>query len=136
MSLEMPRYFFNLKTEKSMIRDFEGMELPDESSARDHAHIVARELMRNRNPLTTRLWRLSVCDSRSTLHFEVLFASLNRDFSHLPPEMRASIEDVCKKTVSLNDAIGQVRHTLRQVRGTIARSERAPYLAAMDGAEL
>jgi hypothetical protein len=132
----MPCYFFNLKTAHDVIRDPEGTELPDERCAQAHARNVARELMANRKADSTRLWRLRVCDARGESIFELLLASFHPAVSHLPPDLRESLEDVCRKTAALNDTINQVRTSLYQVRGTIARSERAPYVAALDGVRL
>ena len=131
----MPRYFFKLKDGHRSIRDPDGTELPDESSARGHATRVARELMKNCEN-RTRTWRISVCDRDDTPCFELLFASVDESIAHLSPELRTSVEDVCGKTASLNDAINQVHTTLLQVRGTIAQAERAPYLAALDGVRI
>jgi hypothetical protein len=131
----MPRYFFNLKGRHGVSSDTEGIELPDERSARGHACDVARELMRNRERQTG-WWRIAACDVEGILCFELLFASVDPLLSELPPETRASIEDVCQKTASLNDTIHQVRRTLSQVRGTMARSDGAPYVIASDGVRL
>jgi len=128
----MRRYFFNLKTNRGVIRDLEGTELPDGSSAREHAHVVASELMKNRD-LSTKAWLVDVCDGDGNSDFELLFALANPSISALPPEMRASVEDACQKAASLNDAINQIHMTVHQVRATIARSERALHLAALDG---
>jgi len=132
----MPHYHFNLKTALDTIHDLEGMELPDERSARSHAGEVARELTTNRDLRAMRLWRLSVCDGYGKSHFELLLAPLHPSICQLPSEIRASVEDLCQKTASLNDAIKAVRMTVFQVRGTIARSEGMPYVAALDGIRL
>src|SRR3974377_257754 len=108
----MPRYFFNLKTHDKIIRDTEGTELPDENSARAHAHDVACELVANRKMKETRLWRLSVRNEQDSSHFELLLALVCPAMSDLSPDMRQSVEDVCRKTAALNDAIKQVRISL------------------------
>lgn len=131
----MRRYFFNLKTNRGVVRDREGTELPDSSSAHEHAYVVARELMRN-HELSKKSWRLDVCDGQGNSDFELLFASVSPSISELPPETRESVEDVCRKAASLNDAINQVHTTLLQVRATLARAERALYLATLDGDQL
>jgi hypothetical protein len=131
----MRRYFFNLKTNRGVIRDLEGTELPDGTSAREHAHVVAREIMRNRD-LSTKAWLVDVSDGHGNSDFEVLFASANPSISALPAEMRAPIEEACRKAASLSDAINQIHTTVHQVRATIARSERKLHLAALDGALL
>jgi len=132
----MPRYFFHLKTADRIIRDPDGTELPNENEARGYACGVARELIANCDIKTSILWRLNVCDDCNESHFEILLASFNPMIAHLHPKMRASVEDVWQKTASLNDTISQIRRTIFQVKGTIARSERAPYLAALDGVRL
>ena len=132
----MPRYFFDLKTADRMIRDPEGTELAGERSARAHAHEVARELVANRKMAAIRLWRLSVRNEQDSSHFELLLAPLHPAMSDLSPDMRESVEDVCRSTAALKDTIKQARMSLYQVRGTIARSERAPYIAALDGVRL
>ena len=106
----MPRYFFNLNDGRKIIPDLEGTELPDDDSARAHAAQVARELTRNREQ-ETRSWRLAVCDAQGTLHFELLFASMDEAISRLPPVIRFMFDDAGGSTASFNEAIEQVRMT-------------------------
>jgi hypothetical protein len=73
--LAMPTYFFNLKTEEGAVCDPEGTDLPGESSAREHARLVACELMRHRAP-RTRCWRMDVCDGEGRTCVDLLFASI------------------------------------------------------------
>jgi hypothetical protein len=136
MDLAMSRYFFNLKTARGLVRDPEGTELPDENTARVHACNVARELMANQDLNATRLWRLDINDGRGRSYFQLPLAPFSPTLAAWPPEIRASVEDLCQKTVSLNDTINQLRVTLLQVKGTIARSEGTPYIAALDGVRL
>ena len=128
----MPTYFFNLKTEEGTVRDPEGTDLPGESWAREHARLVARELMQHR-PLRTRCWRINVCDSEERTSADLLFASVDDSIRHLAPELRYSVENVCAKFASFWETIHAVKLTLLQVKGTIARSEGAPYIAAVNG---
>jgi hypothetical protein len=125
----MPIYFFDLKTPEGTIRDPVGMDLPDESSAREHARRVACELMQHRQP-RTRSWRIDVRDGEGRRCLDVLFASVDESIGGLPPELRSSIENLHAKHASLSDAI---RLTIFEVKGTIARSEGAPYVAAVNG---
>lgn len=135
MDLANAALFFQLEGPPGPDSRYGGIELPDERSARGHACDVARELMRNRERQTG-WWRIAACDVQGILCFELLFASVDPLLSELPPKARALIEDVCQKTATLNDAILQVRRTLSQVRGTMARSDGAPYVTTSDGVRL
>jgi len=128
----MPKYFFNLKARGETIPDLEGVELPDEHSAHRHAEAVARELMAHRE-LRTRAWRLDVRDNTGRRCFDLLFASVDDTVSHLPPEYRRSLEDLCAKTASFAETIGALRVTLLEVKATLARAEGALHLAAVNG---
>jgi hypothetical protein len=128
----MPTYFFNLKTPAGTIRDPDGTDLPDELSAREHARLVACELMQHRQ-LRTRSWRIDLCDSEGRLCLDLLFASVDDSMGHLTPELRRSVEDLCAKSSSLSEMIRALRLTIIEVQGTIARSEGAPYIAAVNG---
>lgn len=131
----MPFYSFMLNDGRRIIRDPEQqVELPDEASARAHACQVAREIMRNN--WRTRSWRIRVCDDGENSYFEVLFASVDDAIAALPAQLQTSIEAIHRNTASLSDAIRDVQLTLYQVRATLARSERAPYLAALDGVQI
>lgn len=131
----MPRYFFNLKHLGDTVRDLDGAELPDDATAMAHARIVAAELMRHQEA-GMRAARLQVCDPDRTLRFELLFASVDESMAHLAPELRTSVESYYSKAASLADAINDLRFTLLQVKGTIAKANRAPYLAAIEGVRL
>jgi hypothetical protein len=128
----MPHYYFNLKRRDGTLVDPDGLDLPDQSAAREHARQVIDELMRNAN-VRTRGWRLAVMDQDRQACFELLFASYNDSMAHLPPELRSSVELVCRRHASLTDAIVDVRTTMLQIRGTLARSDRKPYVAAENG---
>lgn len=131
----MALYFFNLKDGRTTIPDQDGTELADDDAARAHAVVVARESMRN-NESRTRTWRLQVCGPDRQPCFELLFASVDETIDQLPDEIGASVREVSGKFASLHDAIADVRMSLLQVRATLARSERAPYLAALNGSRL
>jgi len=128
----MPRYYFNLKDGRGLVRDFEGTELPDEGSIRAHAIDVARQLMRNRED-ARRSWRLQVWDCEHRIVFELLFADADRSLDHLSSELKASLMEMYAKTGGLTDTITDMRTTLYQLKGTLARVDRAPWLAAIDG---
>jgi hypothetical protein len=128
----MPRYYFNLKRREDTLFDPDGTELPDEAAARDHALRVISELMRNAN-VRTRAWRLAVMDQNRQSCFELFFASHDDSMAHLTPELRLSVELVCRRNALLTDAIVDVRATMLQIRGTLARSEGRPYVVADNG---
>ena len=128
----MPRYYFNLKRRDDMLVDSDGTDLPDEAAARQHAVHVVSELMRNAN-VRTREWRLAVMDQDRQSCFELLFASYDDSMAHLAPELRSSVEMICHKRALLTDAIVDVRTTMLQIRGTLVRSDRKPYVAAENG---
>jgi len=128
----MPRYYFNLKRRDATLIDPDGTDLPDEAAARDHALRVISELMRNANA-RTRGWRLAVTDQDRKSCFELLFASHDNSMAHLTPELRSSVEMICHRHALLTDAIVDVRTTMLQIRGTLARSDEKPYIAAENG---
>jgi uncharacterized protein DUF6894 len=128
----MPHYYFNLKRRNGTIVDPDGTDLPDEAAAREHALVVMSELMRNAN-VRTRNWRLAVMDKDRQSCFELLFASYDDTMAHLTPELRLSVEMICHKNASLTDAIVDMRTTMLQIRGTLARADRRPYIAAENG---
>jgi hypothetical protein len=76
---------------------------------------------------------MAVMDQGKQSCFELLFASYDDSMAHLPPEFRSSVEMACRRHASLMDAIVDVRTTMPQIRGTLARSDRKPYVAAEDG---
>src|SRR5262249_32633761 len=110
----MPRYYFDLKQRDRMLPDPYGTDLPDETVARDHARHVVLELIRNAHA-RTRLWRLAVSDEDRRPCFELLFAAYDDSLSQLVPELRSSIETLCRKHGSLTDTILNVRTTMLQI---------------------
>jgi hypothetical protein len=128
----MATYYFNLKDGRNTVPDIDGTELIDDAGARAHAVLVAREAMRN-NEKRTRNWRIQVCGADRKALFEVLFASVDETIDHLHPEIRQSVENVSTKFASLSDAIHDVRMSMLELRTTLARSEGAPHLVALNG---
>jgi Domain of unknown function (DUF6894) len=128
----MATYYFNLKGHHGRYVDPHGMELPDLGQAKEHARQVALELM-HRRELKTRSWRLEVCDAGRMPVFELLFATVDPMLAQLPPTLRIRVEELSARTGGMVDAIVDVRNTLHQLRSTLARSNREPYLAAVDG---
>jgi hypothetical protein len=128
----MPRYFFHLTTARITIRDPDGTQLPNELAAREHARSVARELMQHRQA-QTRSWRLTACDDEGNSCFDLLFVTVDESLDLFGPELRKSCEDLYAHSASLSDAVRELRRTLLQVKGTLARADGHPYLAAVRG---
>jgi len=128
----MTTYYFNLKGHHGRYVDPHGTELPDLSQAKEHARQVALELMHRRES-KTRSWRLEVCDARRTPIFELLFATVDPRLTELPPTLRTTVEELSARTGGMVDAIVDIRNTLHQLKGSLARSNREPYLAVLDG---
>jgi hypothetical protein len=126
----MSLYYFNLKDQTGITVDQDGTELTDEEQAREHATVVAKELMRHRE-LKTHTWRLQVCNAARQPCFELLFAELTE--MHLPGELRNTVVGVSQKFASLYDAILELRMTLRQIDATMARADKMPYLTTLNG---
>jgi len=131
----MPLFYFNLHDAKRLIPDWEGTDLAHENEARDHAAGVAREVMRN-NPLRTLAWRLQVADAERRHRFDLLFASVSPELEQYSPEFRQLVERKSHNVATLADDILEVRHSLRQMRATLARVDRMPYLASVNGRRL
>ena len=131
---QVPTYCFHLKTgSDGTIVDTDGTDLPDDRSAREHAEAIARELMAHREP-RTRSWRLDVRDNDGLPCFDLLFARFDDTLSHLTPDLRASLENLCASSASFAEAIHAMKLTLLDIKATIARAEGALYLAAVNGA--
>ena len=128
----MPKYFFNLAAREEIVFDRQGVDFPGERSAREHAEVVARELMAHRE-LRTRAWQLDVRDSNGLPCFDLLFARVDDTLGHLTPELRSSLEGYHASSASLAEAIRAIRLTLLDVQATIARAEGALHLAAVNG---
>ena len=128
----MPTYYFNLKGHHGRYLDPNGTELPDDAGAKEHARQVALELMHGRET-KTRSWRLEVCDALRTPIFELLFATVDPKLAQLRPPWRTTVEELSARTGGMADAIIDVRNTIYQLRGTLAKCDREPYLAALDG---
>lgn len=128
----MPLFYFNLQTNSGLIRDPDGTELPDEAAAREHAAVVACELLRNRR-IQARSWRLNVCDASHQLRINVILAEFDEGLASLASPFRETVVDGYLQSASLRDAIQDLNRTLLQIKGTIARSKQQPYLAAIEG---
>lgn len=128
----MPLFYFNLNDGRRLTLDGEGTELPDLAAAEQHAAVVAREIMRN-NRAHTLTWRVQVCDARRQPCFELLFAKASPELEHFAVELRDGLTASAGRVATLNDDIRDVRRSLLQLRATLARVDRKPYLAVVNG---
>jgi len=123
----MPVYFFNLRDGSAGAAD--RAECPDMAAAREHAIIVARELMQGTGR-QTRHWRLEVCDNIGKVLATVPFASVDPALDHLEPASRKVIECLCEARAEL----AATMYTSQLLRaGLAARANGKPYLAAQFG---
>jgi hypothetical protein len=119
----MATYYFNLKGLHGRDIDPHGTDLADLAQAEEHARQVALELM-HRRELKTRSWRLEICDAGRMPVFELLFATVDPKLAQLPPALRTRVEEVSARTGGVVDAIVDIRNTLHQLRGSLAKSNR------------
>jgi uncharacterized protein DUF6894 len=128
----MPRYTFQLKDDDSGGKDDTGVSLLNDENAYRYACDVVRELMRGREPLT-RAWQLDVHRDDEEKLFEIFFASLDPTIEHLLPELKETVQQVCRQCRSIKDALYDVRITRREAQALVALSRGKPYLAADRG---
>jgi len=128
----MPVFTFVLRDGSSQVEDRTGTELPDVERAVDYARKVVRELMNCREP-QTRTWRLDVYDERGERVFELPFATIDATLEHLRPNLRAMMEGLCGRLLSLREAMSAAALTVRESRALVARSRGRPFLATERG---
>ncbi len=128
----MPIFHFVLKSGWDRYRDLHGEEFANADAARTHARLIARDLLRN-SESKARGWRIEVRNEENQTVDEVIFSSLDDRLNELPLPMRTEVERLYESNAFLNDAIADLRDSMRQVKATLARADRLPYLAAVDG---
>jgi hypothetical protein len=79
----MALYYFDLNANDLMVRDVEGTECANDSEAREHARVVAGELMQNRASACL-TWMLAVSDSAHAPLFKLPFSELDDLDAHEP----------------------------------------------------
>jgi hypothetical protein len=131
----MRRYHFHLKDGYGGYADRGGVCLPSDDAAREHAHRVAAELMKNQER-KARHWRIHVQDTQGNTLFEVPFIGLDGTLSHLSPALKTAMEELSQRCYALREAIAQTRAVQIQARAVVAKSRGRPYLAADDGEEV
>src|SRR5262249_30504494 len=118
----MSLFYFILKDGYRSIPDKEGMDLPDQEAAREHAIAVGRELMRN-NELKTRSWRLEVRDDYLHPSSEILLADFDTSIEGFPPAVRETIKTVARTTAAYQKAILDVQTSLDQIAQTLTSAD-------------
>jgi|SRR5215471_19324648 len=131
----MPMYYFNLKTQQGRDLDSDGVELLDDTQAKDYGQQVARELMQQRET-KTRSWRLEICNAERRPIDELLFVYVDPLVAALSPAGRNIVEQASARTAALMDAILDTRRSYYELKATLSESEGKPYLASRDGATL
>jgi uncharacterized protein DUF6894 len=119
----MQLFYFSLKADRQTVPDCEGVELADEAAARLHAAEVAQQLMRNRE-VSTRGWRIQVCNDYLQPVFELLFAEVDETLRRFPAHISANVEHVVRTVAAFNDAMVSMQDTIKDVRATLARADR------------
>ena len=66
----------------------------------------------------------------------LLFAMVDPSLDHLCPSWRHNIIRISGQAADFSDAIARVRISLHQIRGTLAKNNRVPFLATLDGVYL
>jgi hypothetical protein len=128
----MAIYHFNLRDGRAGVRDVQGTELPSVDAAKAHAVEVARELMKNGEPMK-RAWRLVVMDGDGTLIFELPFARVDPTLDHLPPDLRQLVEQLAESKHSLLETVFKSESLVLGVRAADAKRRGKPYVAAWHG---
>jgi hypothetical protein len=128
----MPRFHFHLRCDATIHRDPDGTDCADVAAARAHALAVAEELMRNyeRN---ARLWSMRVEDEAGKASFDLFFADVDTSLASHPPEVRALMNDICRRHGALIDALCTMRATLNEARMAIAGARGKPHLQSARG---
>ena len=116
----MPLYYFVLKAGRHTYPDSEGQELDNDEAARNHAHGVARELMRNRETRTAH-WRVQVCDDYLQPRFEYLFADVDNTLERFDDDFRVSVKRVARTTAAIGDSLRQIDTAMTDLRSMIER---------------
>lgn len=114
----MALFYFILRVGRKTFPDPIGEEFEDIANARAHAHIVARELMRNRESRTGH-WRIQVCDDYLQPRYECLFAEVDQRLQAFGDIMRGSVIRVARTTAALNDAMQDIDDTMSDLRQTM-----------------
>jgi hypothetical protein len=128
----MHRYYFHLRDGYRGYLDSEGVRLPNDDAAHEHARRVASELLKNRER-KVRHWRIQVQIAGGRILFEVALITLDRTLSHLSPLHRKAMEEFSQRCYALGEAIAQARAIQVQARALVAKCRGRPYLAVEDG---
>jgi hypothetical protein len=75
----MPMFYFNVHDSDVLMSDDEGTDLPDVAAAREHATVVAKEIMFRRDQMMDRdwsRWKMSVHDDEGSELLEFTFSDV------------------------------------------------------------
>jgi len=123
----MPRFYFHLRAESTIRRDFTGADCRDLAAADTLAREIAVELMRNCDRKTS-LWSLCVEDERGEALFDLYFADLAQSAAGLSKERQELAAENCRRVTALIDAMCAVRNTVAESRILLARARVKPQL--------
>ncbi|KRR10647.1 hypothetical protein CQ12_19455 [Bradyrhizobium jicamae] len=118
----MPLFYFVLKAGRRTYPDSDGQEFPDQMAAREHAHAVARELMRNRETRTSH-WRVQVCNDYLEPCYECLFADVDHTLERYDSNLRTSVAAVARTTAALGDALRGIDAGMTDLRQILNRMD-------------
>src|SRR5689334_6096033 len=102
----MTRYFFNLRDGYAGYVDRTGVELADDEAAREHACVVATELIKNRE-IKARHWRIAVQDEGGRQLFEISFMTFDRTLQKLSPPAKEAMDKLSERRCALGEAIAE-----------------------------
>lgn len=128
----MSRYYFHLRADGLIHRDFDGVELPNVQAARVHASAVAEELMRGASA-RTRLWSIAVEGADRERVLDLFFADVDLSVQAYSPPHRALATETCRRLGALADARAAVRTTVMESRILLARARGKPQLVSSQG---
>jgi hypothetical protein len=126
----MATYHFDLLAADQLFLDCDGTDLADDGAAVAHASRVACEMMKGNAP-AKRHWRLRVSDSEHTVISDLLFASVDGTLDHFTPQLRQTIENVCREYAGVRETIAKLDMSIRETRAVMARRHGKPFLATI-----
>jgi hypothetical protein len=133
----MTRYYFDLLANDELFCDEDGTDVCDGYAAQEYGRRIAREILQGAE-LSKRHWRLRIYDrhERRSPVAELLFASADPTLDHLAPQLRRSIENVCRRHAELMESGAELKMTIYQTRALLAWHGGKPFLAATGGRRL
>src|SRR3954462_2626644 len=103
----MALFYFIVKIGRESFPDSQGDEFDDLEGAKQHAEVVAGELMRNRE-FKTAHWRIQVCDDYLQPLYECLFAETNPKLARYDEVLRGSVVRAARTAAKMNETMQQI----------------------------